>query len=192
MKFPKQAELEKLIGKIQKQEALSAEELADLTQLNTELSNWKNDSIEVLNELVQKIVSYGITLDQLCARAELKHWSAQSVNSPRTSEAAGKEAEDALEGEAPAKKRRPRTVNPELVIFKIQPPNAKGAPTSIHRGELPLKMGAKLEWLVQQEGDLEAKLMACADSDEARTYLANQDGREFMDKLLNWIKSQQA
>ena len=189
MKFPKQAELEKLVGKIQNQEALSTEELAALTQLNAELSAWKTDSIKVVDELVQKIVAHGITLDQLCARAELSHWSVPAVISPDSSAATGSE----VDGAAPAKKKRqPRTANPELVIFKIQPPNAKGAPTSIHRGELPLKMGAKLEWLVQQEGDLEAKLMACADSDEARTYLANQDGRDFMDKLLNWIKSQQA
>ncbi len=187
MKFPKQAELEALIGKIQKQEALSAEELMALTQLNTELSNWKSDSIKVVDGLVKTIVDYGITLDQLCARDELKHWSVPSVSTSGSNAAAASEAE----AEAPAKKKRqPRTANPELVIFKIQPPNAKGAPTSIHRGEVPLKMGAKLEWLVKQEGDLEAKLMKCAASDEARTYLANQDGLDFMTRLVNWIKSQ--
>jgi hypothetical protein len=76
------------------------------------------------------------------------------------------------------------------VVFKIQPPNAKGAPTSIHRGELPIKMGAKLEWLLKQEGDLESKLMACVESDEARAYLANEEGQIFMGKLLKWIMEQ--
>jgi len=186
MKFPKQAELEKLVSKIQNQEALGAEELLALTQLNAELSTWKNDSIKVVDEIVGKIVAHGITLDQLCSRQELKHWSAPSAISPSP------RAEAESDAEVEVKKRRTRISNPELVIFKIQPPNSKGAATSIHRGELPIKMGAKLEWLVKQDGDLETNLMACADSDEARAYLANEEGQLFIGKLLNWIKSQQA
>ena len=183
MKFPRQTELDKLVAKIQQQEALSVEELSLLTQLNSELSTWKTDCIKVLDEVVGKIVAYGITLEQLTSHSELSHWSRPSVTLPS--------ANVTVEGGAETKKRRSRIPNPELVIFKIQPPNAKGAPTSIHRGELPVKMGAKLEWLLKQEGELEAKLMACVDSDEARAYLANEEGQVFMDKLLNWIRAQQ-
>jgi len=73
MKFPKQAELEQLIGKIQQQQALSAEELQAFAQLNAELASWKTDCVKVVDEVVQQIVAYGITLDQLSARAELRH-----------------------------------------------------------------------------------------------------------------------
>ena len=183
MKFPKQAELQQLVAKIQQQEALSAEELSLLTQLNGELSTWKTDCVKVLDEVVGKIVAYDITLEQLASRPELRHWSRPTVALPSSDVAATDGAE--------AKKRRSRIPNPELVIFKIQPPNAKGAPTSIHRGELPIKMGAKLEWLLKQDGELEAKLMACVDSDEARAYLANEEGQLFLGKLVNWIGAQQ-
>ncbi len=183
MKFPKQAELDRLVNQIQRHEALNHEELLVLTQLNAELATWKTDCIKVVDEIVSQIVAYDITLEQLLSRQELRHW----VMSPAP--AAGTSA-GVMEG-AQEKKRRTRTANPELVIFKIQPQGAKGAPTAIHRGELPAKMGAKLQWLLQREGDLESNLMACVDSDEARAYLANEEGRIFFEKLLNWIKSQQ-
>lgn len=182
MKFPKQAELEELIAKIQQQEALSTEELLLLTQLNAELSSWNTDSIKVVDDIVSKIVAYDITLEQLTSHPELRHWSMPPVTLPSANVVTG--------GGAETKKRRARIPNPEMVVFKIQPPNAKGAPTSIHRGELPIKIGAKLEWLLKQEGDLESKLMACVESDEARAYLANEEGQIFMGKLLKWIMEQ--
>lgn len=179
MKFPKQAELEQLISKIQQQQALSAEELQAFAQLNAELASWKTDCVKVVDEVVQQIVAYGITLDQLSARAELRHWAAPA--------AAPVIQAPADEGR---KERRQRTPNPELVIFRIQPPGAKGAATLIHRNELPIKLGAKLQWLLGQEGELKDKLLACVDSPEAGAYLANEEGQLFLDKLVNWIRSQ--
>ncbi len=179
MKFPKQAELELLVSKIQNQEALSAEELQAFTQLNAELSSWKTDCVKVVDDIVQQIVTYGITLDQLTTRAELRHWAA-----PVAAPVARVEADENR------KERRQRTPNPELVIFRIQPPGAKGAATLIHRNELPPRLGAKLQWLLQQEGELKDKLQACIDSKQAEEYLANEEGQLFLEKLLNWIRSQ--
>ena len=181
MKFPKQAELEQLVSKLQQQQALSAEELQAFAQLNAELASWKTDCVKVIDDIVQQIVRYGITLEQLSARDELRHWAAPVV-------AATAPASASVEGEE--KKRRQRTPNPELVIFRIQPPGSKGAATLIHRNELPQKLGAKLQWLLAQEGDLKDKLMACADSQQAEQYLANEEGQLFLDKLINWIRSQ--
>ncbi len=183
MKFPKQAELEQLVSKLQQQQALSAEELQAFAQLNAELASWKTDCVKVIDDIVQQIVRYGITLEQLGAREELRHWAAAAVAQHAT---AGASAPN--EGEE--KKRRQRTPNPELVIFRIQPPGSKGAATLIHRNELPQKLGAKLQWLLAQEGDLKDKLMACADSQQAEQYLANEEGQLFLDKLINWIRSQ--
>lgn len=179
MKFPRQTELEQFVSKIQNQQALSAEELQTFTQLNAELSTWKTDCVKVVDDIIQLIVSHGITLDQLTARAELRHWA-----TPDAAPVAW------VEAEAGRKERRQRTPNPELVIFRIQPAGAKGAATLIHRNELPQKLGAKLQWLLQQEGDLKDKLLACVDSKEAEAYLANEEGQLFLDKLLNWIRSQ--
>lgn len=68
MKFLKQVELEALLSKVHKQEALSSEELQAFVQLNAELASWKTDCTKVLDEVVQQIVRYGITLEQLRAR----------------------------------------------------------------------------------------------------------------------------
>jgi hypothetical protein len=180
MNFPKQAELDRFLDKLKGQQALSLEELQSFSQLNQELSTWKTDCEQILQDIVSKIVTHGITLDQLVSRDELRHWRTVAAVPTEPKAFAGIPSE-----------RRKRTPNPELVIFKIQPPGAKGAPTAIHRGELPAKMGAKLQWLLQREGDLESNLMTCVDSDEARAYLANEEGKIFLEKLLNWIKSQQ-
>lgn len=179
MKFPRQAELEQLVRKIQQQQALSAEELRTFTQLNAELSSWKTDCVKVIDDIVSQIVTYGITLDQLTSRAELSHWTAPAA-APVTR----------AEVEENRKERRQRTPNPELVIFRIQPPGAKGAATLIHRNELPQKLGAKLLWLLQQQGELKDKLLACVDSKEAEAYLVNEEGQLFLERLLNWIRSQ--
>lgn len=92
--------------------------------------------------------------------------------------------------ESEEKRRRTRTPNPELVIFRIQPPGSKGAATLIHRNELPQKLGAKLQWLLSQEGELKAKLLGCVDSTAAEEYLANDEGQLFFERLLKWIMSQ--
>ncbi len=183
MKFPKQSELEQLVHKLQNQEALSVEELQAFAQLNTELASWKTDCVQVVDEIVQQIVRYGITLEQLSARDELRHWAAPVVaaTAPASASVAGEE-----------KKRRQRTPNPELVIFRIQPPGAKGAATLIHRNELPQKLGAKLQWLLEQPGDPKDKLLGCVDSKAAEEYLANDEGQLFLEKLINWIRSQAA
>lgn len=178
MNFPKQAELNRLLDKLKGQQALSFEELQSFTQLNQELSTWKTDYEQVLQGIVNKIVTHGITLGQLMSRDELRHWRTVAAVPTEPKALAGMPSE-----------RRKRTSNPELVIFKIQPPGAKGAPMTIHRGELPQKMGAKLEWLVKQEGELKDNLLACVDSDEAREYLANEDGQMFLENLLVRIKS---
>jgi len=185
MKFPKQAELEQILGKLLQQQALSAEELQAFAQLNAELASWKTDCVKVIDEIVQQIVAYGITLEQLSARDELRHW-ARSV----AAAASPAQASEPVEGDE--KKRRTRTPNPELVIFRIQPPGAKGAATLIHRNELPQKLGAKLVWLLEQPGDLKDKLLGCVDSQDAEAYLANEEGQLFLERLLNWIRSQQA
>ncbi|MEN9903442.1 MAG: hypothetical protein RLZZ555_7 [Pseudomonadota bacterium] len=183
MKFPKQAELEQLVSKIQQQQALSAEELQSFAQLNAELASWKTDCVKVIDEIAQQIVRYGITLEQLSAREELRHWAR-----PLAAAASPGRGQEPAEGED--KKRRQRTPNPELVIFRIQPPGAKGAATLIHRNELPQKLGAKLQWLLEQEGELKDKLMGCIDSKEAEQYLVNEEGQLFLDKLVNWIRAQ--
>ena len=87
--------------------------------------------MKVIDDIVNQIVAYGITLDQLTAHAELKHWAV-----PRTSMASEAIGKASVIGgdDGEGKKRRTRTLNPELVIFKIQPPGAKGAPLMIHRG----------------------------------------------------------
>ncbi len=181
MKFPRQTELERLVSKIQQQQALGVEELQAFAQLNAELASWKTDCVKVVDEIVQQIVAYGITLEQLSARDELRHWARPAaVSSVHAPEPAGS-------GE---KKRRTRTPNPELVILRIQPPGAKGAATLIHSNELPQKLGAKLQWLLEQPGELNDKLMACVDSQEAEAWLANDEGRLFLERLLNWIRSQ--
>ena len=185
MKFSKQVELEALMSKVHKQEALTAEELQTFVQLNAELASWKTDCTKVLDEVVQQIVRYGITLEQLREREELQHWTAQA-HMPATS------AGVAAKNEGEERKRRQRSPNPELVIFRIQPPGVKGAATLIHRNELPQKLGAKLQWLLSQEGELKDKLLGCVDSKAAEEYLANDEGQLFFDKLLNWIKSQSA
>ena len=185
MKFPKQAELEQILGKLQQQQALSAEELQAFAQLNAELASWKTDCVKVVDEIVRQIVAYGITLEQLSARDELRHWTR-----PVAAAASPIRASEAAEGDD--RKRRTRTPNPELVIFRIQPPGAKGAATLIHRNELPQKLGAKLVWLQEQPGDLKDKLLGCVDSQDAEAYLANEEGQLFLERLLNWIRSQQA
>ena len=185
MKFPKQAELEQILGKLLQQQALSAEELQAFAQLNAELASWKTDCVKVVDEIVQQIVAYGITLEQLSARDELRHWAR-----PVAAAASPVRASEPAEGDE--KKRRTRTPNPELVIFRIQPPGAKGAATLIHRNELPQKLGAKLVWLLEQPGDLKDKLRGCVDSQDAEAYLANEEGQLFLERLLNWIRSQQA
>lgn len=183
MKFPKQAELELLVSKLQNQEALSAEELQSFTQLNAELASWKTDCVKVVDEIVQQIVRYGITLEQLSERDELRHWAAPVA-------AVAVQASASTPAEGDEKKRRQRTPNPELVIFRIQPPGAKGAATLIRRNEMPQKLGAKLLWLLEQEGDLKDKLLACVESKEAEAYLVNEEGQLFLEKLVNWIRAQ--
>lgn len=187
MKFPKQAELEQILGKLQQQQALSADELQVFAQLNGELASWKTDCVKVVDEIVQQIVRYGITLEQLSARDELRHW-ARPVAATAAAANPVRAPEPAEGGE---KKRRTRTPNPELLIFRIQPPGAKGAATLIHRNELPQKLGAKLAWLLEQPGDLKDKLLGCVDSQDAEAYLANEEGQLFLERLLNWIRSQQ-
>lgn len=181
MKFPKQAELEQLVSKIQQQQALSSEELQAFSQLNAELASWKTDCVKVVDEIVQQIVRHGITLEQLSARDELRNWAAPAAAAPASAPATA-------EGEE--KKRRQRTPNPELVVFRIQPPGAKGAATLIHRNELPQKLGAKLQWLLEQPGELEDKLMGCVDSKAAEEYLASEEGQLFLERLVDWIRTQ--
>ena len=184
MIFPKQTELDLIINKLKSQEALSLEELQTFSQLNQELSTWKTERVKVIDDIVNQIVTYGITLDQLASHADLKSWAVPRAS--MASEAISKAS--VIDGDG--KKRRTRTPNPELVIFKIQPPGAKGAATLIHRGEVPQKLGAKLQWLLDQEGELKDKLMARVDSPEAQEYLANEEGQAFLEKLINWIKGQ--
>jgi hypothetical protein len=181
MKFPKQGELQQLVSKLQQQQALSAEELQTFAQLNTELASWKTDCVKVVDEIVQQIVRYGVTLEQLSAREELRHWTAPMAAAPSSRQEPAESEE---------KKRRTRTPNPELVIFRIQPPGAKGAATLIHRNELPIKLGAKLVWLLEQPGELKDKLMGCVDSQDAEAYLVNEEGQLFLEKLINWIRAQ--
>lgn len=185
MQFPKQAELAQLVSKLQQQQALSADELQAFAQLNAELASWKTDCVKVIDEIVQQIVRYGITLEQLSARDELRHWAAPVV-------AATAPASASVAGDGEERKRRQRTPNPELVIFRIQPPGAKGAATLIHRNELPQKLGAKLAWLLEQPGELKDKLLACVNSKQAEEYLANEEGQLFLERLANWIRSQPA
>jgi hypothetical protein len=128
-------------------------------------------------------VRYGITLEQLRARDELRHWAAPVVTMAAPASASAP-------AESEEKRRRTRTPNPELVIFRIQPPGSKGAATLIHRNELPQKLGAKLQWLLSQEGELKAKLLGCVDSTAAEEYLANDEGQLFFERLLKWIMSQ--
>ena len=172
MKFPRQAELAQFVSKIQQQQALSAEELQAFAQLNAELAHWKNDCAKAVDEVVQQIVRHGITLAQLSARPELSHWSAPVARTAAPVALATDEGEE--------KKRRTRTPNPELVIFRIQPPGTKGAATLIHRNELPQKLGAKLQWLLEQPGELKDKLLACIDSTEAEAWLVNDEGQQFL------------
>ena len=183
MIFPKQTELDLIINKLKSQEALSLEELQTFSQLNQELSTWKTDRVKVIDDIVNQIVTYGITLDQLASHAELRNWAVPRAS--MTSEVVSRAA--ASDGES--KKRRTRTPNPELVIFKIQPPGAKGAPLMIRRGEVPTKVGSKLEWLLGQDGELRDKLMSAVDSEAAKEYLANEEGQLFLENLENWIKS---
>lgn len=131
----------------------------------------------MLDEGVNHIVTHGITLDQLVSRPELKDWAAPA----RMPSISGLQ-ESADDGE---KKRRQRTPNHELVIFRIQPPGAKGALLMIHRGVVPTKDGSKLEWLVKQDGELRDKLMSTVDAEAAREYLANEEGQLFLEKLAN-------
>lgn len=90
------------------------------------------------------------------------------------------------------KVRKGRTKPEGLILFEIQPPDAKGSPTTIFKGkELPaksLEFGKKFLWLSQQPGNLADNLMARAvKSEEVQEYLKTEEGKAEFKKWVDYI-----
>ena len=77
-----------------------------------------------------------------------------------------------------------------MILFEIQPPQAKGAACKIYRDDrLPFMLSVKLKWLAQQEGDLTENLMAHAvDNPDVKKFLASGEGKQETQRWVNYIK----
>ena len=167
--------------------------LAELAQLmvNDSISD---DEFAELGKL--RVAQKKASADRQAAIAQTKQ-NVEALNILVTELYSAKEIQDAMGGKPATKKAssggtRTRTPKTGLTLFSVQPPNAKGAASTIMKGQsFPVTFGAKFEWLKRQPGDLHDNLMKLADkSPDAQAHLKSAEGKAEVKKWVEWMKGQ--
>jgi hypothetical protein len=157
-------------------DSISDDEFAELGRLRVAQKKASADRQAAIAQTKQNVDALKILVTEL--------YSAKEIQDAMGSKPAGKKASSGG--------TRTRTPKTGLTLFSVQPPKAKGAASTIMKGQaFPISFGAKFEWLKRQSGDLHDNLMKLADkSAEAQAHLKSAEGKAEVKKWVDWMKGQ--
>jgi hypothetical protein len=167
---------------------VSEDLFGELRSLNQKKETFKIEREGKVSEVKQAIVTLSMTFAEVMATNDngVQHFSKDTFLAFAKAQGWLNQVIASLD-KKPTKQAKTKD---GLLLFEVQPPKAKGPSTKIYKGDaFPLNgIGAKLVWLVQQEGNLKDNLMNhCSDSAETLEYLGTDEGKAEIAKWIDYI-----